>query len=207
MTHAAAFETALAAGAGRPVMVHEYGASSAQFDPELVAAYDRLLAWSGFGRGAIGSLAWCWTDAEPAAYGRAPYVRQPHETQFGVTDRRGNLRPRGRVLGELAATIRAVGDELDALAGDGPQAAAAIPVPHEYVVPYDPAASASALRPPDRTSPRSGSGPRSAIRGLSSAAGSTRSCWPPGPASRSRSRASGSTTPGRTPGCSSCRPR
>ena len=38
MTHAAAFETALAAGAGRPVMVHEYGASSAQFDPELVAA-------------------------------------------------------------------------------------------------------------------------------------------------------------------------
>ena len=33
MTHAAAFETALAGGAGRPVMVHEYGASSAQFDP------------------------------------------------------------------------------------------------------------------------------------------------------------------------------
>ena len=140
MTHAAAFETALAAGAGRPVMVHEYGASSAQFDPELVAAYDRLLAWSALGRGAIGALAWCWTDAEPAAFGRAPYVRQPHETQFGVTDHRGELRPRGRVLAELAATIRAVGDELDGLAGDGPGAVAAIPVPHEYVKPYDPAA-------------------------------------------------------------------
>ena len=140
MTHAAAFETALAAGAGRPVMVHEYGASSAQFDPDLIAAYDRLLAWSALGRGAIGALAWCWTDAEPAAYRRAPYVRQPHETQFGVTDHRGNLRPRGRVLAELAATIRATGDELDGLAGDGPLAAAAIPVPHEYVAPYDPAA-------------------------------------------------------------------
>ena len=139
MTHAAAFETALAAGAGRPVMVHEYGASSAQFDPELVAAYDRLLAWSALGRGAIGFLAWCWTDAEPAAFGRAPYVRQPHETQFGVTDHRGALRPRGRVLAELAATIRGVGDELDGLAGDGPVALAAIPVPHEYAVPYDPA--------------------------------------------------------------------
>lgn len=139
MTHAAAFETALAAGAGRPTMVHEYGASSAQFDPELVAAYDRLLAWSALGRGSIGFLAWCWTDAEPAAFGRAPYVRQPHETQFGITDHHGELRPRGRVLAELATTIRAIGPEFDDLAGDGPVAVAAIPVPHEYALPYDPA--------------------------------------------------------------------
>ncbi len=137
MTHAAAFETALAGGAGRPVMLHEYGASSAQFDPGRIADYDRLLAWSALGRGAIGFLAWCWTDAEPAAFGRAPYVRQPHETQFGVTDHTGGLRPRGRVLADLAATIRSIGDELDGLAGDGPSAVAAIPVPHEYVRPYD----------------------------------------------------------------------
>jgi cellulase (glycosyl hydrolase family 5) len=137
LTHAAAFETALAAGAGRPVWVHEYGVSSAQFDPALVADYDRLLAWSAFGRGAIGFLAWCWTDAEPAAFARAPYVRQPHEAQFGVTDHLGALRPRGRVLAELAATMDALGDDLDRLAGNGPVAAAAIPVPHEYVRPYD----------------------------------------------------------------------
>ncbi len=139
MTLAGAFETALAAGAGRPVMLHEYGASSAQFDPELIAAYDRLLSWASLGRGANGFLAWCWTDAEPAAYGRAPYVRQPHETQFGLTDHEGNLRPRGRVLAELAATIRAL--DLDGLASFGPAPAAlAIPVPHEYVRPYDSAA-------------------------------------------------------------------
>jgi hypothetical protein len=140
LTHAAAFETALASGAGRPVWVHEYGVSSAQFDPPLVADYDRLLAWSAFGRGAVGFLAWCWTDAEPAAFRRAPYVRQPHETQFGVTDHEGTLRPRGRVLTELATTMRALGDDLDGLAGDGPVTAAAIPVPHEYVRPYDHAA-------------------------------------------------------------------
>ena len=140
MTHAAAFETALAAGAGRPVMVHEYGVSSAQFDPELAAAYDRLLAWSSFGRGSIGFLAWCWTDTEPAAYRRAPYVRQPHETQFGVTDHQGRLRPRGRVLAEQAAVLRALAPELDDLAGDGPVGSAVMPVPHEYVRPYDPAA-------------------------------------------------------------------
>ncbi len=139
MTHAAAFETALAAGAGRPVMLHEYGVSSAQFDPGLAAAYDRLLAWSSFGRGAIGFLAWCWTDAEPAAWRRAPYVRQPHETQFGVTDHRGEPRPRGHVLCEMAAVLRVLADDLDGLAGNGPVGCAAIPVPHEYVRPYDPA--------------------------------------------------------------------
>jgi hypothetical protein len=138
MTHAAAFEIALAGGAGRPVMLHEYGASSTQFDPERIAAYDRLLAWSSLGRGATGFFAWCWTDAEPAAFGRAPYVRQAHETQFGVSEWNGTLRPRGRVLAELASTVR--GLPLDALAGDGPTSSVAIPVPHEFVRPYDPAA-------------------------------------------------------------------
>lgn len=136
MTHAAAFETALAADAGRPVMVHEYGASSTQFDPEAIAAYDRLLSYSSLGRGAIGYFAWCWTDAEPTAYTRAPYLRQPHETQFGVTDWRGELRPRGRVLAELAELAGRL--DLDAVASHGPTPTrAAIPVPHEYVRPYD----------------------------------------------------------------------
>jgi beta-galactosidase len=138
MTLAGAFETALAAGAGRPVMVHEYGASSAQFDPERIAAYDRLLTWSSLGRGAIGFYAWCWTDAAPAAYARAPYVRMPHETQFGVTDHEGGVRPRGRVLGGLAAALRRV--DLDAHLASGPESSAAILVPHEYVRPYDPGA-------------------------------------------------------------------
>lgn len=138
MTHAAAFETALAAGAGRPVMVHEYGASSAQFDPDRIAAYDRLLSWSSLGRGSIGFYAWCWTDAEPVAYRRAPYVRHPHETQFGSTDWQGALRPRGRVLSALAASVRSLG--LDDVAADGPVTNAAIVVPHEYARPYDAAA-------------------------------------------------------------------
>ncbi|HKZ14278.1 MAG TPA: cellulase family glycosylhydrolase [Solirubrobacterales bacterium] len=138
MTHAAAFEVALAAGAGRAVMLHEYGASSAQFDPEAVAAYDRLLAWSSFGRGAIGFFPWCWIDAEPAAYRRAPYVRMAHETQFGLLSHDGAERPRAGVLGDLAARLAQV--DLDAYAAAGPVARAACPVPHEYVTPYDPAA-------------------------------------------------------------------
>ena len=136
MTGAGAFEIALAAGAGRPAMLHEYGASSAQYEPERIAAYDRLLAWSALGRGAIGLFAWCWTDAAPDAYGRAPYARQPHETQFGLTDSQGTLRPRGRALGEIAAVVRQL--DLDGRAADGPRFDAALVVPHEWVQPYDP---------------------------------------------------------------------
>lgn len=136
MTLAGAFETALAAGAGRPVMLHEYGASAAQFEPERIAAYDRLLAWSALGRGAIGLFAWCWTDAEPGAYARAPYVRQPHETGFGLTDWQGTPRPRGRVLGEVAAVVRQL--DLDRHAAAGPGVDAGVMVPYEFARPYDP---------------------------------------------------------------------
>ncbi|SMD20516.1 glycoside hydrolase 5 family protein [Kibdelosporangium aridum] len=135
MTHSAAFETALTAGAGRPVMLQEFGASSTQYHPERIAAYDRLFLWSSFGRGAIGFLSWCWSDAEPEAYRRVPYVRWPHETQFGFTDASGEVRPRGRVLAEFAEAIRSV--DLDGYAGRGPDPRAGIVVPYEYVHPYD----------------------------------------------------------------------
>ncbi len=137
MTHAGAFETALAAGAGRPVMIHEYGASSTQFDPDEIAAYDRLLCWAGFGRGAIGFYAWCWSDAEPSAYSRAPYVRMPHETQFGATTHDFRPRPRLEVLSELAAAMAAL--DVDTYAGHGPLTQAGLMVPYEYAHPYDPA--------------------------------------------------------------------
>lgn len=137
-THAHAFETALARGAGRPVMVHEYGASSAQFAPERIAIHDRLATWAAFGRGAIGFFSWCWNDAEPAAYARAPYVRTAHETQFGMVTHDGTPRPRAAELTQLAEVLGSI--DLDRFAGAGPVASAAILVPHEYVRPYDPAA-------------------------------------------------------------------
>lgn len=134
-THAHAFETALARGAGRPVMVHEYGASSAQFAPERIAIHDRLGSWAAFGRGAIGFFSWCWNDAEPEAYRRAPYVRTAHETQFGTLTHDGRPRPRAAELTALAEVLGAI--DLDRFAGHGPVARAATLVPHEYVHPYD----------------------------------------------------------------------
>lgn len=83
-TYGAAFEIALSQGAGRPVMIHEMGASTAQFSPEHVAAYDRAQMYSGLGAGSIGVDLWCYTDAAPQQFHKAPYLRTPQETGWGM---------------------------------------------------------------------------------------------------------------------------
>ncbi len=84
-TYGAAFELALSQGAGHPVMIHEMGASTAQFSPERVAAYDRAQIYSGLGAGSIGVDLWCYTDASPEQFHKVPYLRTPQETGWGMT--------------------------------------------------------------------------------------------------------------------------
>ncbi len=84
-TYGAAFEITLSQGAGRPVMIHEMGGSTAQFSPERVAAYDRAQIYSGLGAGSIGVDLWCYTDASPEQFHKAPYLRTPQETEWGMT--------------------------------------------------------------------------------------------------------------------------
>ncbi len=94
-TYGAAFETALSRDAGRPVMVQEMGASSAQYSPEKITQFDRVNLYSSLGAGANGFLLWCYTDAAPPQYRKVPYLRSPHETQFGLTTWDRKLRPQG----------------------------------------------------------------------------------------------------------------
>jgi len=84
-TYGAAFEITLSQGAGHPVMIHEMGASTAQFAPERVAAYDRAQILSGLGAGSIGVDLWCYTDAAPEQFHKVPYLRTPQETGWGMT--------------------------------------------------------------------------------------------------------------------------
>lgn len=84
-TYGAAFEIALSSGAGRPAMIHEMGGSTAQYSPERVALYDRLQMYSGLAAGSIGVDLWCYTDASPEQYHKAPYLRTPQETRWGMT--------------------------------------------------------------------------------------------------------------------------
>ena len=107
-TYGAAFELMLSSGAGRPAMIHEMGGSTAQYAPEQVATYDRLMMYSGLGAGSIGFDLWCYTDASPQQYHKAPYLRTPQETQWGMTtwDRKDKplateFRKFSKVVGQL----------------------------------------------------------------------------------------------------------
>ena len=84
-TYGAAFEIAFSGSAGRPVMIHEMGGSTAQYAPERVATYDRLMMYSGLGAVAIGVDLWCYTDASPEQFHKVPYLRTPQETAWGMT--------------------------------------------------------------------------------------------------------------------------
>lgn len=104
-TYGAAFEIALSQGAGRPVMIHEMGASTAQFSPERVAAYDRAQIYSGLGAGSIGVDLWCFTDASPEQFHKAPYLRTPQETGWGMTTWDRQDKPLAREFKKFSGVI------------------------------------------------------------------------------------------------------
>ena len=130
-TYCGAFQTLLSSGAGHPVMIHELGASSAQYSPERIAAFDRTTLYSSLAAGANGFLLWCYTDAAPETFHRVPYLRAPHETQFGLTTWDRQDRPSGIELRKFSQ----ISSQLD-LAGLEPEPPqAAIIVPYEWAKP------------------------------------------------------------------------
>ena len=131
-TYAAAFQVALSGGAGKPVMVQEMGASSAQQTPERIARYLRANLYSALGAGANGFLLWCYTDAAPETYQRIPYRRAPHETQFGLTTWDGTDRPAGTEFRRFSKLL----ERLDLTGVEPAQAEAGIVVPFEWSKPY-----------------------------------------------------------------------
>lgn len=128
-TYAAAFETMLSRGAGKPVLLQEFGSTSAQFDPERQARYYDTLMYSALAAGNQGFIAWCFTDADPQVqYHRAPYKRNPHETQFGITDYERNDRPHGREMRRMSQVLR----QLDLEGVEPAPIEAGVIVPHEW---------------------------------------------------------------------------
>jgi hypothetical protein len=129
-TYGAAFQIALARGAGRPAMVHEMGASTAQYAPERIAQYERTSLYSALAAGSIGVDLWCFTDAAPAEWEHLPYLRTPQETEWGLVTWDRKDKPRGRELRRLARTVAEL--------SPGPlvPADAAIPVPYEWAKPH-----------------------------------------------------------------------
>jgi len=131
-TYGSAFETALSGGAGHPVMIQEIGASSAQYDPGQIAKFLRVSLYSGLGAGANGFLIWCYTDAAPEQWHKVPYLRSPHETQFGLTTWDGNDRPSAQMFEDFEKTVA----QLDLSEIEPAPAEAGIIVPYEWSKPH-----------------------------------------------------------------------
>jgi beta-galactosidase len=130
-SYGGSFQTALSGGARKPVMVQELGVSSAQYDPERAAAFDRITLYSSLAAGANGFLLWCFTDSAPEGYRSVPYLRAPHETQFGLTTWDGGERPRAAEFRKFEQIVARM--DLD---GVSPAPAeAGIIVPHEWSKP------------------------------------------------------------------------
>jgi endo-1,4-beta-mannosidase len=127
----ASFQTALSGSAGRPAMVQELGVSSAQYAPELAAAFDRISIYSALAAGSNGFLLWCFTDSAPEGFRSVPYLRAPHETQFGLTTWDGRDRPRGSHF----RTFARLATKLDLSGVEPAPADAAIIVPEEWAKP------------------------------------------------------------------------
>jgi endo-1,4-beta-mannosidase len=124
-----AFETALSLGVGKPVLMQEFGSTSAQCTPEVQAKYYRLFMYSALGAGNMGLVAWTYTDADPQIqYKRAPYKRNPHETQFGTTEAGGTPRLQGEELAEMGALLK----NLDFTTLKPAEIQAGILLPHEW---------------------------------------------------------------------------
>lgn len=131
-TYGAAFEIELSQGAGRPVMIHEMGGSTAQFSPERVAAYDRAQMYSGLGAGSIGVDLWCYTDASPQQFHKVPYLRTPQETGWGMTTWDRQDKPLAREFKRFSQIV----GQLD-LSGLAPAPAdVAIVIPDEWAKPH-----------------------------------------------------------------------
>jgi endo-1,4-beta-mannosidase len=127
-TYCGTFQTLLSSGAGKPTVIHELGASSAQYTPELIAQYDRVTLYSSLSAGAIGFIPWCYTDAAPETYHRVPYLRAPHETQFGLTTWDKKDRPAGIFLRDFSNLLA----RLDLTGLKPAPAEAALIIPHEW---------------------------------------------------------------------------
>ena len=131
-TYGAAFEITLSQGAGRPVMIHEMGASTAQFSPERIASYNRAQIYSGIGAGSIGVDLWCYTDASPEQFHKVPYLRTPQETGWGMTTWDRQDKPLAREFKKISQVV----GQLD-LTGIAPAPAdIGIVIPDEWAKPH-----------------------------------------------------------------------
>lgn len=104
-TYFPAFCLKLLAGLGqRPVLLEEFGTTTLVSGEQEAAGFFRRTLFSSLANGAVGALAWCFSDlARPE---RIPYETVPHEAGFGLVRADGSLKASGRAMVAFANLLR-----------------------------------------------------------------------------------------------------
>lgn len=136
----AAFVCELAAVAGKPVVLEEFGVTDAFVSRWHAAQYYRQILHNSLLAGATGWIAWNNTDYDDLA-DQDPYRHHAFEMRFGLTDAAGNPKP---ALAEVRAFTEVL-DRIDLPACTRPTPDTALVVPSylEHRYPF--------TEPPDQT--------------------------------------------------------
>jgi hypothetical protein len=129
-TYGAAFATTLDLGAGKPVLLQELGASSAQYSPDKITQFERTSYYSALAAGNNGFLPWVFSDAAPEQYRKVPYLRSPHETQFGLVTWDHKIKPRGSAFEHFGKIV----SRMDLAGVSIPRREVAILMPEEWSI-------------------------------------------------------------------------
>jgi endo-1,4-beta-mannosidase len=115
---------------GLPVLVEEFGVSTALWAEEVQADYFRIMLFSTWAAGAAGILAWCWSDFPTVDL--PPYTHHPFELFFGITRVDGSEK---LAAGEMCRFARLMG-EVGPIRWSPILSHAAILVPSTFYVNY-----------------------------------------------------------------------
>ena len=115
---------------GLPVLMEEFGVSTALWSEQVQADYFRVLLFSSWAVGAAGALAWCWSDFCTTSL--PPYTHHPHELFFGITHADGSRKPAAEEISRFAHLMQ----KIDATSWSPAPSQAAILVPQIFYVNY-----------------------------------------------------------------------
>ncbi|WP_130796615.1 cellulase family glycosylhydrolase [Streptomyces otsuchiensis] len=105
--HAAAWACELTGSFGRPVVLEEFGLTSAFASGDSAARYYRQTLHNSLLAGATGWIAWNNTDYD-ALRAQPPYLHHAFEMHFGITDSAGRPKPPLLELCDFAALLERV---------------------------------------------------------------------------------------------------
>lgn len=100
----AAFRLGMARFWKEPVIVEEFGLSTAMSSEHNQALYYRDVLYSALINGAKGTLNWCFSDFELTE--TRPYSHHPHELRFGLMKSNGEIREAGREMQKFASMAK-----------------------------------------------------------------------------------------------------